>query len=125
MRRGLVLAMAVLALAACESEAEPPTGSALATSPPTTLAPSSSTTTESPSPSSEVETLDPTARIALSGGTATGLVEAEGALWVVHFEDGVLSRVDPESAAEAGTTVVGSNGTSLTAVDGTLWVARG
>ncbi len=37
----------------------------------------------------------------------------------------MLSRVDPETEAEAGTSVVGPNGTSLTALDGRLWIARG
>jgi len=124
LRRSLVLAMAVLVLGACETVGEPPTGSPSSTSPmaSTTSSPPAAT---SASPSSDVQTLEPTARISLSGGTASGLAEADGALWVVHFEDGVLSRMDPDARAEAGTSVVGPNGTSLTALDGKLWIARG
>jgi streptogramin lyase len=123
-RRGVVLAMTVLLLGACESVGEPPTGAGAASSPTTSAAPASGSAA-SPSPSNDVEGLEPTASIPLSGGTATGMVQADGALWVVHFEDGVLSRVDPEAETEAGTNSVGPNGTSLTALDGKLWVARG
>jgi streptogramin lyase len=124
MRRGLVLVMTALVLVACESVGEPTESSSPAASAPDTTAAPPSPAVASPPPSAGVESLQPTGTISLSGGTATGLVEADGALWVVHFEDGVLSRVDPESEVEA-TTVVGANGTSLTSADETLWVARG
>jgi len=51
-------------------------------------------------------------------------VAAAGALWVTHFEDGVLSRVDPAGLAETGTSEVGPNGTSMTALGTKLWIAR-
>ncbi len=71
-----------------------------------------------------MQALEPTARISMSGGTATGLAAADSSLWVTHFEDGALSRVDPQRGEEIGTTDVGPNGTSLTAMDGTLWIAE-
>jgi streptogramin lyase len=78
----------------------------------------------SSSPSPDVEALEPGARISLSGGTATALAVADGALWVTHFEDGVLSRVDPARGVETATSDVGPNGTSMTALEATLWIAR-
>jgi streptogramin lyase len=36
----------------------------------------------------------------------------------------LLSRVDPDRGVETGTSTVGTNGTSMTALDGRLWVAR-
>lgn len=60
----------------------------------------------------------------MSGGTATALAVADGALRVTHFEDGVLSRVDPVTGVETGTSAAGPNGTSMTALDERLWIAR-
>jgi DNA-binding beta-propeller fold protein YncE len=96
----------------------------------TTSHPASPTTlgsphpSESSSPSPDIEAPESGARISLSGGTATALAVADGALWVTHFEDGVLSRVDPAGGVETGTSDVGPNGTSMTALGAKLWITR-
>ena len=117
LRFRLPLAILVLFFWACSS--------GTATSPPASpTSVDSPRPTGLPFPSPNVEVLAPKARIPLSGGTATALAVADGALWVTHFEDGVLSRVDPASGVETGTSAVGPNGTSMTALDAKLWIAR-
>ena len=115
-RPRLALVIVVLVMGACSSgRAAPPPASQTSGSP---------QPTRSSSPSPPVEALEPVARTPLSGGTATGLAVADGALWVIHFEDGVLSRVDPAGGVETAASAVVPNGTSLTSLAGRLWIAH-
>ena len=74
--------------------------------------------------SSAAPTLRPAATIRLSGSTASGVAEANGWLWVTHFEASVLSQVDPRTGAEVGLVEIGANAGSLTAIGLQLWVAQ-
>jgi len=73
---------------------------------------------------STAPTVRPAATVRLSGSTASGVAEANGWLWVTHFEASVLSQVDPRTGTEVGVVEVGANAGSLTAVGPQLWVAQ-
>ena len=66
----------------------------------------------------------PAATVRLSGSTASGVAEANGWLWVTHFEASVLSQVDPRTGTEVGLVAVGANAGSLTAIGPQLWIAQ-
>ncbi|HZM49658.1 MAG TPA: hypothetical protein VFE68_04170, partial [Vicinamibacteria bacterium] len=73
---------------------------------------------------STAPTVRPAATVQLSGSTASGVAEANGWLWVTHFEASVLSQVDPRTGTEVGLVEVGANAGSLTAIGSQLWVAQ-
>ena len=68
--------------------------------------------------------LAPAASIRLSGTSASSVAEANGWLWVTHFEASVLSQVDPRTNAEAGLVDIGGGAATITAIGSDLWVAH-
>jgi hypothetical protein len=78
----------------------------------------------SPGAPSSSPTLRPLASIRLSGGAASGAAEANGSLWITHFDPSVLSQVDPRTNAEMDVVDVGPNAASATAIAAELWIAQ-
>lgn len=77
-----------------------------------------------PTPTPGVPLLVPSAVVGLSGVSASGVAEAEGRLWVTHYDAGLLSEVDPATETELATVPVGPRGASVTGDGRDLWIAR-
>jgi ligand-binding sensor domain-containing protein len=66
--------------------------------------------------------LTPSVTIELTGEAAGALEVADGALWVTHFEDTTVSRVNPDTGDEVAVVEVGPNPGGMAPVGNSLWI---